>query len=42
MEPSGGSADDLPERNNLESTMIGDKAPKSDEENKGLLSTLFS
>jgi hypothetical protein len=46
MEPSGGSVDDLPEKNNLEATMSGrmsgDKAPKSDEESKGLLSTLFS
>ena len=42
METSGGSADDLPERNNLEATMIDDKTSKSDEENKGLLSTLFS
>ena len=42
MEPSGGSADGLPQKINLEVTMIDDKAPKSDEESKGLLSTLFS
>ena len=42
MEPIGGSAYGLPEKNNLETTMSGDKAPKSDEESKGLLSTLFS
>ena len=40
--PSGGSADGLPEKINLETTMSGDKAPKSDEESKGLFSSLFS
>ena len=42
MEPNGGSIDGLPEKINLETTMNGDKAPKSDEESKGLLSSLFS
>ena len=42
MEPSGGSADGLSEKINLEAKMHGDKALKSDEESKGLLNTLFS
>jgi hypothetical protein len=37
---AGAAGDGAPSKDNLEETS-GDKAPKSDEENKGLLSTLF-
>jgi hypothetical protein len=40
MEAGAGPGDGAPGKNNLEETS-GDKAPKSDEESKGLLSTLF-
>lgn len=40
MEAGAGPGDGAPDKNDLEET-IGDKAPKSDEESKGLLSTLF-
>ena len=37
---AGAAGDGAPSKENLEETS-GDKAPKSDEESKGLLSTLF-
>jgi hypothetical protein len=40
METGKGPGDGAPDKSNLEDTS-GDKAPKSDEESKGLLSTLF-
>ena len=40
MEAGAGPGDGAPDKNDLEETS-GDKAPKSDEESKGLLSTLF-